>query len=181
MRIRLYLVLAAAVASLQAFPAAAAPAGCHGKEYRAFDFAVGTWTAHNMKGEVNGKADNTKALSGCSIRMHWTGRTYEGTNNNAYDDSRGIWQKAWFDNTGGVELSTGTFVNGSLVYTGVDYDKGVAVEMHRETWSLLPDGRMRERYEISKDRGKTWEVSFTTHYTRVDRKTYDAQKVSQDR
>lgn len=161
--------------------ASAAPAGCHGLEYRRFDFMIGTFTAHNQKGEVNGKSEVTTELAGCTIRMHWTGRTYEGTNNNSYDATRNVWQKAWFDNTGGVELSEGRFINGALVYRGYDYDNGRAVGIHRESWIPLRDGRVLEHYELSTDGGRSWKTAFKTYYSRVSRSAYLAQKVIQDR
>ena len=151
---------------------AAKPPGCTGAEYRSFDYAVGTWLGRNTSGQVRGKAEVTQVLDGCSIRMHWTGRTYEGTNNNSYDATRHLWQKAWFDNTGGIELSEGHIVNKALVYRGVDYDHDKIAGMHRESWIPLPDGRMLEKYEVSSDRGATWTIAFETFYTRVDRATY---------
>jgi len=141
---------------------------------------IGTWIGRNSKGDVRGKAEVTSVLAGCSIRMHWTGRTFEGTNNNTYDTSRSLWQKAWFDNTGGVELSEGHIINGTLVYLGNDYDNGRLIELHRESWIPLPDGRVQEHYEISKDHGRTWQKVFDTYYTRVDRKTYGATRLVQD-
>ncbi|MDQ6779675.1 MAG: hypothetical protein M3Z37_00765 [Candidatus Eremiobacteraeota bacterium] len=161
-------------------PAGAASPGCTGDKFRSFDYMIGTWIGRNVRGEVRGKAEVTAVLAGCSIRMHWTGRTYEGTNNNTYDTSRSLWQKAWFDNTGGVELSEGHIVQDALVYVGTDYEHGKAVELHRESWIPLPDGRVQEHYEISKDQGHTWQKVFDTYYSRIDRKTYDATKLVQD-
>jgi hypothetical protein len=162
-------------------PAGAAPPGCKGAAYHGFDYMLGTWIAHNTKGQLNGKAEVDSVLAGCSVRMHWTGRTYEGTNNNSYDAARALWQKAWFDNTGGIELSEGHIVNGALVYVGYDYDKGKVVSMHRESWIPLPDGRVAERYEGSTDHGRTWKTAWTTTYTRVPRAAYGAVRIVQDR
>lgn len=108
MRLVLIAIIGFVVALLAPEAVQAAPAGCSGAQYRSFDFMIGTWVGRNAKGEIRGKAEVTSVLAGCSIRMHWTGRTFEGTNNNTYDATRGVCQKAWFDNTGGVELSTGT-------------------------------------------------------------------------
>lgn len=100
MKQSIFLVAAVTFVALCARSGLAAPPGCHGREYRAFDFMIGTFTARS-RGKVNGKAEVRRELAGCTIRMHWTGRTYEGTNNNTYDATRMVWQKAWFDNTGG--------------------------------------------------------------------------------
>jgi hypothetical protein len=158
----------------------AASAGCGGTQYRAFDFFIGTWVGRNAKGELRGKSEVMSVLAGCSIRMHWTGRTFEGTNNNTYDVTRGIWQKAWFDNTGGVELSTGTASPGKIVYQGYDYDKGRVASLHRESWILLPDGRVLEHYELSTDGGRTWKLAFNTFYSRITRDEYNRIRIVQD-
>lgn len=177
-----FAVLAGACAlTAVAQAAGAAPPGCRSAEYRAFDFALGTWLAHNAHGERNGKAEVTRVLAGCSVRMHWTGRTYEGTNDNAYDASRGLWQKAWFDNTGGIELSEGRIVNRALVYRGVDYDRGKVAALHRESWIPLGNARMLEHYETSTDGGRTWKLAFDTTYVRATRAAYEAARIVQNR
>lgn len=172
--------LIVAATLISTYRASAAPPGCVGKHFRGFDYMVGTWIGRNAKGEVRGKSEVTSVLAGCSLRMHWTGRTFEGTNNNTYDATRNLWQKAWFDNTGGVELSEGHLIHGAIVYLGYDYENGKVVELHRESWIPLADGRVQEHYEISRDHGHTWQKAFDTYYTRVDRRTFDATKIIQN-
>jgi hypothetical protein len=167
-------IVAATVIVPLASSAALPPPACADQAYRGMDYAIGTWIARDAKNNVLGKGEWAKSLGGCVIHFTWQGRRYSGDANNAYDASRRLWQKAFFSNTGEVELSEGHVVAGTMVYMGLDYDKGKAVQMHREKLLRLPDGRLNFHYEMSEDHGKTWKLAGNAFYTRVDRATFDA-------
>jgi len=38
--------------------------------------------------------------------------------------------------------------------------------VNRITWERLPDGRVRQLWETSKDSGATWSVAFDGYYTK---------------
>ena len=145
------------------------------------DYMLGTWVARNAKGEVRGKALVQRQFGTCSIRFLWTGKRYDGAATNAFDASRNVWQKAWADSTGYVELSTGHIASNNLEYIGPDYENGHQVDLHREHLTLLPDGRVMFHYEISTDGGRTWPQQDFTYYSRISRRAYDKLSITKER
>lgn len=166
MKVLLFVALALSLSGWN-HSAVAADTPCGAPNFHAFDYTIGSWVGRNHKGDIRGKLQVQSVLRGCSIRMHWIGRTFEGTSNNTYDASRGVWQKAWFDDTGGVELSVGRLRLNDLVYVGEEFAAGHRTGFHRESWLRMPDGRIHQRYELSKD-GKNWTTAFDTYYSPID-------------
>ena len=163
------LVVAASVAvaagPLERADAATAPA-CRAAAYRAMDFAIGAWTARDPSGKELGVGTWTPILDGCAMRFTYRGRTSSGTAQDAYDASRGVWQKAWADSGGDVELSEGHASPNRIVYVGYDYRNGARVGMHRGTLDRTAASRMTYVFATSKDGGATWSTADTVIYTR---------------
>ena len=62
---------------------------------------------------------------------------------------------------------TGGMRDGSMVMQGpLQYLVDRRMTVLRGTWSALPDGRVRQRFEESTDDGKTWTEWFDGYYTR---------------
>jgi hypothetical protein len=158
-------LVAIAVMSASRADAARAPA-CRATPYRAMDFAIGTWTARDTKGKVLGVGTWAPILDGCAVRFTYHGRASSGTAQDAYDASRGVWQKAWVDDKGDVELSEGHAAANRIVYVGYDYRDGARVGMHRGTLTLTVAGRMTYVLATSKDGGTTWLTADTVIYAR---------------
>jgi hypothetical protein len=149
-------------------PAAAAAAPCTAPEYRAMDFAIGTWQAKDAKGKILGTGVWQSILGGCVMRFTWAGHHYNGTANDAYDATRGLWQKAWVSDHGKVELGVGHPLPHHVIYEGYDYKDGRRVQMHREHLVLLGDGRLRYHMDMSLDDGHTWKpAGGDTFYTKL--------------
>jgi hypothetical protein len=59
-----------------------------------------------------------------------------------------------------VSITTGSLLNGDLLFVGDDYPKPGVVENNRVLFRRLPKGSLEEYWTVSTDHGKTWKVAF---------------------
>jgi hypothetical protein len=136
------------------------PATCSGPEYRALDFWLGEWEVRNADGSLDGTNEITPALGGCAVREAWT--DVDGHNGESlffYDRALARWKQVWVTTEGTWKEKTQIDAPaGGLRFQGrVPRPRGGAV-LDRTTLSALPDGGVRQRIEVSRDDGATWEA-----------------------
>jgi hypothetical protein len=148
------------------------PAACAAAERRAFDFWIGEWEVIGPKGNIVGHSRIEAILGGCAIAEHWQSATGNGANDgnsyNIYNADLKRWEQFWVDASGSRLLLAGGLVEGSMVLEGRQ-DLPAADGVHardRITWTPNADGSVRQRWENSKDEGKTWTVAFDGLYRR---------------
>ena len=132
---------------------------CTGSDYRAFDFWLGEWEV-TTPARAGWQASSSITLSndGCSIQERYsTPSGYAGSSINFYDATRQVWHQTWVDNQGGPLYLDGGFANGTMVLSD---------DSNRITWSVQPDGRVRQHWESSSDEGKSWSTAFDGFYRR---------------
>jgi hypothetical protein len=154
--------------------AASAPAAqatgqraCDGGPFQQFDFWAGDWIVRNESGKVVGRNSILPEQGGCALIERWTsseGGT--GVSLNFYDPGSGTWRQQWIS-PGIVLAMQGGLVDGAMVLEGpLQYVKDGRTTLLRGTWTLLPDGRVRQHFVESVDQGKTWSDWFDGYYSR---------------
>jgi hypothetical protein len=142
------------------------PPGCTAPPHRQFDFWLGEWDVTDAKGKTAGRNRIVALHDGCVLQENWSGTGgFTGTSLNAYDAERKTWHQTWVDNSGGVLQLDGEFAAGKMLLRGETLDEGKKV-LQRISWQPLPDGRVRQLWESSKDGGGTWAVAFDGYYAR---------------
>jgi len=150
--------------------ASAAPATkpCAALEYRQFDFWVGDWNVEE-KGKPAGTNRVESILKGCIVRENWVGTDgSEGTSLNRFDPVSKQWHQTWVDNQGGRLELAGELRAGRMVLSGsraAARDPKIKI-VDRISWQKLPDGRVHQLWEASRDGEKTWQVQFDGYYTK---------------
>lgn len=76
------------------------------------------------------------------------------------------WQQTWVSNTGNMLELHGMFQDGALHYQGESLTRTGSKIHHRLTFSQLPEGRVRQLWEQSRDDGKTWTVALDGEYVK---------------
>ena len=159
----------AAAQAPSASPAAAA-APCAPPEYRQFDFWVGNWDVKDPSGQVVGTNRITREYDGCVVQEHWEARGPQkqiGSSFNTYFPAARRWHQTWVDSTGGFLLLDGGMAEGSMVLNGdMPARKGTGMVHHRIAFTPNANGTVRQLWEVSRDGGKTWAVSFDGTYVR---------------
>ena len=142
------------------------PPPCASSEYRQFDFWIGEWVVHNPKGQQVGTSRIEKIERGCGILEHWTNaRGITGRSINVYRPASRTWLQAWAGSDGATLALEGTFDGRTMILKGESFGpKGERLQ-DRVTWSLQEAGKVRQLWEQSSDRGKTWTVAFDGLYT----------------
>lgn len=136
---------------------------CKASEYRLLDFAVGSFTMHTAKGQLAGHLRFQEKLEGCAIAGYWAGsQGGQGEVNLYFDRSDGRWHQLYLADDGWVLHFSGQFEGHSLVMTGLNTFADGRRGLQRMSWSMLPDGRLRQFWEISLNDGKSWETLFET-------------------
>jgi hypothetical protein len=163
---------AAAGSPVPGAPVASAPAApprCDGPEYRQFDFWAGEWDVTSAgDGSVAGTNSVTRTLDGCVLQEHWRGAGgSEGTSFNIWDRADARWHQIWVDNQGTRLDLAGGLRDGNMVLEGADRKgtRGGTVR-DRITWTPMPDGRVRQHWEQTRDGGATWTDAFDGIYKR---------------
>lgn len=136
--------------------------------YKQFDFWVGEWDVFSPNGRKQGSNSIQKVAGGCVLLENWTSANgpYTGKSINYYDPLKKKWVQRWADSSGAVIPTEGEFKDGAMHLGGQLIDRKGGITLFRGSWTPLPDGRVRQFLEESKDDGKTWNVWFDGYYTR---------------
>ncbi|MFO1280885.1 MAG: hypothetical protein U1F51_00210 [Burkholderiales bacterium] len=146
--------------------ATAQAAPCEAPEHRQFDFWLGEWNVHTPDGKLAGVNRIEREYDGCVLHERYdTGRGYRGESLNGYDAGRKLWHQTWMDNQGTVLLLEGRSRNGGMALEGKTVEAGGRSTAHRITWTVLPDGAVRQHWE-SDEGGGEWKTVFDGRYTR---------------
>jgi hypothetical protein len=150
---------------------AQSPKPCSAPEYRQFDFWVGTWDVVSPDGKLAGRNRIERIEGGCGLQENWTGAGGgTGRSINTYLPADKQWHQFWLDSGGGVLNLSGTFDGHSLRLRGTSTGPAGAVVQNRITFTPNNDAGLRQLWEISRDEGKTWTVSFDGKYVRAQTK-----------
>jgi hypothetical protein len=140
------------------------PPRCDAAEYRQFDFWVGDWEVKTPNGQTAGQNTITRELDNCVIKERWRGTGgMTGESFNIWDRTTKRWHQTWVSSTGALLLLDGEFRDGAMRMTGESIGPNGPVH-NRITWTPNPDGTVRQFWETSADKGKTWTVAFDGLY-----------------
>ncbi len=162
-----FLLPGALHAADEAGPPPKAP--CAASEHRQFDFWLGDWEVRDPAGKVVGHNVLTSLHKGCVMLENWTGAGgFTGSSLNIYDADRKKWHQTWTDSGGGLLTLEGGWADGRMVLIGdtVSADIPGEITVNRITWTPLPDGRVRQHWETSTDKGRTWKTGFDGYYAK---------------
>ena len=144
----------------------AAPAPCEQEEHSQFDFWLGKWTVYSVDGEKQGTNHLQKIMGSCALQENWTSAvgSTRGTSFNFYSPVRQSWNQVWIDNSGGQLFLEGKFKDGQMQLKGNRTTRDGKNVVDRITWTPLEDGRVRQHWENSEDKGRNWSVVFDGYY-----------------
>lgn len=145
-----------------------APASvCESAEHHQFDFWFGEW---DVDGGQDGKtpvgmSTITRVAKGCALHENWrsTGGG-DGQSLNVFDATAKQWTQFWIGADGVILRLEGGLQNNSMIMEGVLEMPDDKVQLQRITWTPMEDGRVSQRWDISDDDGKNWQVSFIGYY-----------------
>ena len=167
----LVLVATRPIAAQQPAAAGGTPP-CSAAEHRQFDFWTGEWDVATKDGKPAGRSRVTPILGGCALLEEWTSLVgpSRGQSFNIYDARTRQWHQSWVDNSGLLALFDGALRDGAMVLEGDGVGPNGAPARTRMTFTPLPDGRVRQLWESSADKGTTWTPMFDGYYSRAGKR-----------
>jgi hypothetical protein len=138
------------------------------ERFAEFDFWVGEWDVHDASGTYQGSNIISREQRGCVLVENWMGAGGStGMSINYLDTKSDEWVQFWLA-AGGYHIDIrGGMTDDGMLLTGIIHTiKGGSTTPFRGLWTALPDGRVRQFFEISSDGGDTWSTWFEGFYTR---------------
>lgn len=143
-------------------------AACEWPEARQFDFWIGDWEVKDHQGNTVGKNAIFPILDGCALSENWTSAAGNpGQSINFYDRAKKQWHQTWIDPTGAGLYLDGNLQDGKMVLEGTRPDKAGNSVKQRISWTPMPDGRVKQHWQTSKDGGQNWTTVFLGFYSKV--------------
>lgn len=145
------------------------PCACCQPEHQAFDFWIGSWEVRDVSGKRLGTNRIEKQQGGCLLQEHWVGAGGQSTGSsfNYFNSKEGRWEQLWVDRSGTVLKLYGNGDGNRMVLTSEPFQReGQAPGQHRITWSLRPDGTVRQHWEVLAG-GESVQTLFDGIYTRM--------------
>jgi hypothetical protein len=141
---------------------------CADPKHREFDFWAGHWKVLDGAGGFAGDNVISVEEGGCVLVERWRGaKGGTGQSLNYFDPAAGLWKQRWVG-LGLILEMQGKFADGSMVLQGpLHYVREGRTTWLRGTWTPLADGRVRQHFEESADRGQTWKEWFDGYYSRA--------------
>jgi hypothetical protein len=138
------------------------------ERFSAFDFWVGEWDVHDASGTYQGSNSIAREERGCVLVENWTGAGGStGMSINYLDTKSDEWVQFWIAAGGYYIDYRGGMTDDGMSLKGIihTFSSG-KTSPFRGLWTALPDGRVRQFFEISSDDGETWVTWFEGFYTR---------------
>jgi hypothetical protein len=145
----------------------AAQNSCNSPKAHEFDFWIGSWIVYkNGTDTIAGYNEIKPVAGGCSLLESYKSArgNYTGNSLNKYNAVTGKWQQFWVDNGGLTLLIEGSYNEGKLMMQNEDKNTDGTSTNNRITWFKNADGTVRQVWEQSADKGKTWSVAFDGLY-----------------
>jgi len=134
---------------------------CNSENHRAFDFWLGNWEVYNKKGQHIGTNLIHLIQNSCGIQENWTSKGGgSGTSYNFYDTKTQKWYQSWISNSGNALLLSGAYHDGKMEMQS----EVIEGKIDRIKWIPQQDGSVLQIWEISTDKGETWEEAFWGKY-----------------
>jgi hypothetical protein len=166
MRLSRLLLVTATLMPTWAAAQTAPPAPCASAEHRQFDFWLGSWTVADSAGKQLGTSEVVQVAGGCGLLENWQGADgSSGKSLNMYERASEGWTQTWVGSGGGILRLSGRLQDGKMVL-GDERTTARGAVRDRITWTPLPDGRVRQTWDISTDGGTSWRTSFDGYYAR---------------
>lgn len=144
---------------------------CADKNYRQFDFWLGSWQVTNPTNAQVSKSNISLINQGCGILEEYsTPSGYVGKSLNIYDATRDLWHQTWVDNTGLLLQLEGKFNGTSMVLTGTTLNQQKKPVLNRITWTANNNGTVNQHWQLSNDNGTTWTTAFNGTYIKIKNK-----------
>lgn len=142
--------------------------------YHELDFWLGDWeVSESDSHDRAGLARIEKLLKGAAVAMVWTNP--DGSEIREwfyYYRPEKRWRQLYIADSGFVKTreQIGSLADGSVRFVGkVPLRDGSGDDLDRSTVTPLPDGRVHQLLEHSRDGGATWSVSFDCVYAPAKR------------
>jgi hypothetical protein len=145
------------------------PCNCCTPSHQEFDYWVGEWVVYDTSGTVVGSNSITKVQAGCALQENWVGGSgFTGTSLNYYDAKTDKWNQVWIDQSGSVLNLSGKYNNGQMILVSEEAysEKQELWYQNRIIWTKNDDGTVRQLWESTTDKGKTWNTVFDGLYKR---------------
>jgi hypothetical protein len=142
-------------------------ANCLSNEYQRFDFWLGDWQVSAADDNIIRHSKVTKINDGCTLLEEYsTPSGYKGKSLNIYNKQTQRWHQTWTDNNGLLLQINGNMVGNSMVMLGETIDERNKKVVNKITWTPKAKGTVRQFWQTSHDKGKTWQTVFDGLYTK---------------
>lgn len=149
-------------------PLPSPPRPCAAAEHSQFDFWVGEWDVYpNGVDQLVAHSRIEKLYAGCAIRENWMPLKGPGGGSlNSYNPATKRWHQTWIGSAPGHVDFDGGLTGGTMVLTGMWAGANGPGQdaLTRMSYSLQPNGSVRQHGEQSTDQGLTWSTSFDFIY-----------------
>ena len=141
---------------------------CCSQAHTDFDFWIGTWEVTLADGSQAGTNRIEKIQDGCVLQEFWEGASGStGTSLNFYNPKEAVWEQLWVDNSGTSLRLKGNRIGNRMVMSSAPFkDPGGRERIHRISWTALPDGRVRQLWEVLES-GEVVQVLFDGYYRKA--------------
>ena len=168
-----FIISLASITSLRAQTSPAKPTPSHPCQdepaYHQLDFWVGKWDVYdNHDGSLNGTDIVEKIVGGCAIVENWqeADGSGEGKSLFYYEKAKKLWKQVWVTDAGPMKEKQmiEEYKDSGVRFQGEIPHLNGGSHLDRTTLTPLPGGRVHQVIEISRDAGKTWEITFDAQY-----------------
>jgi hypothetical protein len=138
-------------------------------ETHQLDFWVGDWEVFVATGPKDGDNRIEKMLGGFALQENWSGvEGHAGKSWFYFYRPEKRWKQVWVTDTGGVKekVQVADGPAGSVRFRGEIPLKDGGKLLDQTTLTPLPDGRVRQVIEQSRDQGATWQTVYDAYYAR---------------
>lgn len=144
--------------------------------YHVLDFWVGTWNVVDSSGAAAGSSNIERIVGGCAIMENW--REPDGSEGKSlfyYATDQRRWKQVWVTPAamlpGGYKEKrlVARLPGGGVRFQG-EIVGNTSVVLDRTSLMPMPQGKVRQVIEISRNGGTTWETTFDAIYIPVKAK-----------